>query len=233
MRNIIVSFPQEAFSTLHSLFESLVTPQTLLFLSGGKTPIPFYSSLSQTQTFHPEKVYMVDERYGGKFHEESNEAMMRDTGLLASLEEKKIPFVPILHHLALSLEETGKSYNEQVKDAMKTSSKKVALIGIGPDGHIAGIAPNRGDFLSPLFSLSDDVLVSSFTDFNGQFGRRITLTFSALSQMDHLIVLVLGENKQYALKRMREGGREEELPATFLMRPEVSEKVILITDQND
>ena len=104
-------------------------------------------------------------------------------------------------------------------------------MGIGADGHTAGIAPNRNDFTNPIFG-DKSSLVSYFDDKNESFKQRITLTFKALEQMDTLIVIALGEEKKKALEQMFTLGSLEEIPARFLNQKGIYKKTILITDQN-
>ena len=63
------------------------------------------------------------------------------------------------------------------------------------------------------------------------YGQRITMNFLALSQLDLILILVLGKEKREALKLMFGDGPIEEIPARFYLKPEIAAKTILITDQ--
>lgn len=216
------------------LYES-VDKDTVLFLSGGLTPKPLYQELSREKRLNPGAVAMVDERYGESFHPNSNGEMIKDTGLISYFKNHMIPFNEILRlHLEgvrLKLE-----YNKTVKQLLSKFSKKIAIMGIGEDGHTAGITSNRENFKNPLFNKNrKDLLVDSFRDYksmdDGGFGERITLTFKALSKMDLLLVLVFGKNKKSALTNMFKEGSIEEIPARFYKKPNIAKKTIFITDQ--
>ena len=49
--------------------------------------------------------------------------------------------------------------------------------------------------------------------------------------MDQIFLLVFGNDKKKALKAMFADGPIEEIPARFLNTPQVTDKVVLITDQ--
>lgn len=209
----------QGFRLTKNILYKLVDKDTVLFLSGGSTPKPLYHDLAKEKRLNVGAVAMVDERYGSKNHKNSNERMIKETGLIS--------------YLNLHLE--GVKLN-RVKKLLSSFPKKVAIMGIGEDGHTAGIAPNRKDFENPLFNQGrKDLLVDSFNDpksmEEGGFGERITLTFKALSKMDLLLVLVFGKNKKSALINMFKEGSIEEIPARFYKRVDIACKTLLITDQ--
>ncbi|MEK7092042.1 MAG: 6-phosphogluconolactonase [Patescibacteria group bacterium] len=146
--------------------------------------------------------------------------MIRDCGL--------VNVESILQH-GKSLFETGELYDAKVRKLFLKYAHKVAVMGIGVDGHTAGI-PAKSQKIKVKSQKYD--LVMNVNNFPGEFGQRITLTFRALEQMDLFIVLVFGSEKQSALNAMFRKGSEEEIPARFFLRPEIAKKTLLITDQN-
>ncbi len=207
-----------------------VDGQTLLLLSGGSQKT-LYEMLMQEKKLKPFAVALVDERYGEKMHDNSNEKMIKETGLVSDLEARGINFYPILSEGA-DIAKTAEDYEIILKELLSKSKKKVAVIGIGPDGHTAGIAPNRDKpyFVNPLFSQKGK-LVGWFNDETGTFGKRVTTTFDALSQTDLLIILAFGPSKQNPLNAMFQEGPLEEIPSRFYIRPDIAPKTLLITDQ--
>lgn len=228
-------------------------PNAVLFLSGGKTPEDLYKQLAQEEKLKVEAVAMVDERFGPRLHKDSNEKMIQEIGLLDYLQSQRIPFHPIITETARyapnGVNDNGNSMETQEWLANNYSrlffptldrrskfefAKRIAVLGIGKDGHTAGIAPNRKDFTNPIFSKR--LWVDSFNDpksmEEGGFGTRITLTFEALRNMDTLLVLAFGSAKQNALTSMLEGGSLPEIPARiYLSEPQIAQRTILITDQ--
>ncbi len=206
--------------------------QSILFLSGGRTPKDLYQQLSQEHQLEAGAVGLVDERYGEKFWENSNEKMIQESGLLSYLDSKNIPFYPILQD-GMSRVETAEHFDQELRSLLFSAfPKSIAILGVGLDGHTAGIAGTREGFKNPMFFHDQkDLLAATFNDQKGMFKERITMTFNALSLMDILLVLVFGDDKKKALQLMFSQGSEEEVPSRFLMRPDMAKKVILITDQ--
>lgn len=217
MRTKVVKDSSEGVDYLKKLLYSVVDNKTVLFLSGGKTPKDTYLELAKEDKINPGAVAMVDERVGIKNHPNSNERMIRETGLLSYFEKNKIPFHSILG---------AKDYGKKVEYLLEHFSKSVGILGIGEDGHTAGLPPGIKNE-----KLKMKNYVTRISNFPGELKTRITLTFKALAQMDLLIVLVLGENKKLALQKMFKKGTLSEIPARFFLRPDISPKTILITDQ--
>ncbi len=223
--------------------------RSVLYLSGGKTPKELYSKLAREEGVVPGAVGMVDERYptsprlrgaSVRFHENSNEKMIQDTGFLRYLQMLDIPFYPILQP-GLNREETAIEYDAKLRSLQSTFPKHIGILGIGVDGHTAGIP--AGSQKSPQFggqakvkSQKSDIynttdLVVGYSDTSGKYGERITMTFMGLAMLDILIVLVFGSVKQNSLKLVFSEGPEEEVPGRFYKRPEIARKTLVITDQ--
>ncbi len=192
--------------------------QTLLLLSGGSTPKELYQALAKERRLKAKAVGMVDERKN-----KSNLAMIKGTGLLAYLRSVKIGFYPIT---------SVSSYAKDIRGLFNSVKNKIAILGIGEDGHTASLA--AGTQISPVPSggnLKSQNYVTKVTDFPAETRERITLTFKALSEMDLLIILAFGSAKQNALNAMFKKGSIEEIPARFYLRSGIACKTILITDQ--
>lgn len=214
-----------------SLLSQIVGKKTVLYLSGGRTPKSLYEKITKEEQLIPGAVGIVDERYGEKFHKNSNEKMIRETGLLRYLEIRDVPFYPILQP-ELSHEETAAAYDQQLRKLNNTFPQSVAIMGIGADGHTSGIAPNRKDFTNPMFESSrNHLFVSEFDDPDSFYGERVGMTFLGLSMQDVLLVLVFGEDKKDALQRMFTDGSEEDIPSRFYKRADIAPKTLIITDQ--
>jgi len=270
-----VQNPIQGLTSAKRLLYKHVDRKTALFLSGGSTPKQLYVSLAQEEKLNPGAVALVDERYGPPFHSNSNESMIKETGLIDYLTSQKIPFYGILQGshrhsgkrsasrismvqrdsgqavrrpeltaewARMTLENVAEDYDKKVKQLLSHFSKHIAILGIGEDGHIAGLpakyqisthSTSSGLMLSEVeaSNLKSQKYVTEIRDFPGELKQRITLTFKALSQMDLLIVLVFGSEKQSALNLMLTLGLEEEIPSRFFKRPDIAKKTILITDQ--
>ncbi len=205
-----------------------INKETLLFLSGGSTPKELYKALAQEKKLMPKAVGMIDER-----KDRSNYKMIKSTGLLNYLDNLKIKFYPILHRHLKGVRLNHEAFLKLVKKF----KKKVAIMGIGEDGHTASLPASpklqRGEpagISNFQFPISNEYVIK-INNFPGEFKERITLTFRALEKMDLLIVLAFGSAKQNVLDLMFKPGSLEEIPARFYTKPEIAKKTLLITDQ--
>jgi 6-phosphogluconolactonase/glucosamine-6-phosphate isomerase/deaminase len=224
------------------LLYNLTDKKTVLFMSGGKTPARLYSRLAEEHKLKVGAAAMVDERYGKPLHDRSNELMIEKSGLIDYFRAERVPFYRILDDRQ-SIGNTARQYRDMVKNLFSDFPKSVAILGIGEDGHTAGIAPDRADFKNPLFlKEQSSLLVSHFIDpkpmsADGSsmppygFGERITMTIKGLLKIDVLIILVFGQNKQAALSKLFEEGPVEEIPARFIKSQGVAHKALIITDR--
>jgi 6-phosphogluconolactonase/glucosamine-6-phosphate isomerase/deaminase len=232
-----VSLMYEGFRLARDLLYTVVDKKTVLYLSGGQTPKGLYTNLANDQKLTPGAVALIDERYGSKFHNNSNEKMIRETGLLPYLESHGTPFYPILQEGHPGLEQLADNYDMTVRYLVAGFPKSFGILGIGADGHTAGIAGNRPaslgyeGFTNPLFEQDKTSFVAAYADLHGPFKERVTMTFTGLSMLDFFLVLVFGEDKKDALKMMFTDGSEEVVPARFYKRPEIAKRTLLITDQ--
>lgn len=218
MQIIKVKNADSGIDKAKSLLYRYCNNQTALFLSGGSTPKTLYQTLSKEQKLKVGAVALVDERFGLPMHQDSNEKMISDTGLFEYLRSLKVPIETILN--GKDIENAKKDYEDKIGNLFNNYKQKIAILGIGEDGHTAGI---------PAGSYNSKDLVIKIDDFLSEFKKRITLTFTALEIMDKLIVLVFGDGKKWALEKMFSNGPIEKIPARFYMQ-KVSQKTILITD---
>lgn len=217
--------------------------KTALFLSGGSTPRKLYEHLANEKKLKAGSVVQIDERFGKRGHRNSNEVMIENSGLIKYFESQNIRFYPMLEHVITrysDMEELSKNYDEALRFILKYFPKSVGILGIGADGHTAGI-PAIPEIAKEIAE-DQSSLISSYEA--KPYGARITLNFQGLAMLDLIIVLVLGQEKREVLNKMFKdpsttssiGGQaglvaEVEYPAKFYLRPEIAKKTILITDQ--
>jgi 6-phosphogluconolactonase len=199
--------------------------KTALFLSGGSTPKKLYELIASEKTLKSGSVGLIDERYGEKNHKHSNELMIKGTGIIEYFENMNIRFYPILEEKEIA--DTARDYDEALRFVLKYFPKSVGILGVGADGHTAGIPTNP----EIVRKMEEDQ--SALVDFYEleKYGQRITLNFHGLAMLDLIIVLVLGQEKREILKTMFLDGSIEDLPARFYLKPEIAKKTIIVTDQ--
>lgn len=245
----------QGFELAKEILYGTTNKNALLYLSGGRTPKDLYKKLAEEEKLEVGAVGLVDERYGAKWHENSNEKMLKDTGLLRYLQMRDIKFYPILQrhselfshseHSEESLDasatpqhdkfrvEAAMAYDQKLRELNTLYQKSIGILGVGVDGHTAGIPARSEKLKAQSAKLYDTLdLVTDYYDEEGFYGQRITMTFLGLSMLDLNIVLVFGDDKKEALDLMFADGSEEEIPSRFFRRPDIATKTVLITDQN-
>jgi len=222
---IKVKDAKEGVEVCKKLLYEIVSKNTVLFLSGGSTPKTLYEVLAKEKKLKAGAVAMVDERCGKKLHDGSNELMIKNTHLLSFLRKLNTKFYPILQNEEIT--KTASNFDETVRFLFNYFAKSVAILGVGKDGHTAGIPVQ--DSKAIVQSKTD--LVTIFDSFPGEFKERISLNFLGLSKLDQIIVMIFGEDKKQALKLMFKPGSIDEIPARFLTQKEIARKVTIVTDQ--
>lgn len=134
-------------------------------------------------------IMLSDERYGPVGHPDSNLKQLYDSGF----KPKRAMVIPILRPGA-PLGITTSLYAEAASVAFGAANYILAFLGMGPDGHIAGILPE-----SPASKARQAWVVSYETP---EF-TRITLTPFALSHVTEAFVLARGEAKKPALQLLQ------------------------------
>lgn len=204
----------------HEILAPIVDKQTLLALSGGTSP-DYREILIDVGDILPGAVCLVDERYGTSYHDDSNELLIKNFGLLDFLELRDIKFYKIL--TGEDIETTTKKYNETIATLFKQFPKKVGVMGVSENLHTAGIFPESPACKSPDFVVSQQV--------NDRNPNRITITFKALGEFQTFVILAFGGEKKEALLTMlnEKENDMQKYPAIFYRK--CLAKCYLITDQ--
>ncbi len=177
----------------------------LLALAGGGTPRQAYRILAEISKDDKEfwekvRVYWTDERYVPHSSEASNYRSARKTLL---------DFVPIppanIHPIPTDYEDANESANEYSE--IFPACADVIMLGMGQDGHIASIFPYGNAVCETKKRFTIDYAPV-------EPRLRITATFGTIRSANEIIVLVAGESKRQALKKVfDETGSIEEIPA--------------------
>lgn len=171
--------------------ERLDKKQRVLWLVSGGSAGDVAVGASKLLADHPNLNYLyislVDERYGPPRHDDSNWEHLAKKGFNFS----GTHIYPVLNGKAL--EKTVSDFNSYILKIFDTADFKIALLGIGTDGHTAGILPH-----SPVISSRQYVSSYKASDFT-----RITLTPKALVIFDEVFVFAIGEQKHQALLNLK------------------------------
>lgn len=134
-------------------------------------------------------VMLADERYGKPGHPDSNWQQLAEAGFMTRNARFLATLIP-----DLTLEDTSRQYAMVVEDALAQADVVIGQLGIGGDGHIAGILP-RSD------AVGSTALVSAYD--SGSY-QRLTLTIEALRRIDAAYCYVYGETKRQSLQRLHD-----------------------------
>ena len=133
-------------------------------------------------------VSQTDERYGPVGHKDSNWQQMVEGGF----NFQGIKSLPILENI--TLEETIVSFGRKISEAFADVDFVVGQLGIGPDGHIAGILPNTP-------AVNDTGVVTGYV---AEPFTRVSLTFNQLTKINFSYVFAFGASKRQALTELRD-----------------------------
>ncbi|MDB5175197.1 MAG: hypothetical protein JWM81_55 [Candidatus Saccharibacteria bacterium] len=183
----------------------------VLWLVSGGSNIPLSVAVMNTL---PEAltskltIMLIDERHGPVGHADSNGSQL----LIAGFDHKQAHIVPVLVG-DRTLEETRESYDTAARMAFTDADIVIGQMGIGVDGHIAGILPGS-------IALDSTDFVAAYT--TDEYAR-LTLTSHAIKRLNAAYVFAFGDDKTATLERLEnETLPYSEQPAQILKElPEV------------
>lgn len=218
MRNSIRPIPNQADALVslqsqvaeyiaHELEKNSGKP-VLLLLSGGSA-VTIYDHLAKllqnTDSDGSQWVWgMVDER----FDRQNNnylEIKTKHPDFYRSISDKGGTFLDTSPHRK-SLNEMADWYENQIRECVikvqTGGGKIIGLLGMGPDGHTAGIMPfpENPQAFDALFVHTDRFVTGYDATGKNQFPLRFTATYPLLSLIDNVIGYITGESKKTKLK---------------------------------
>lgn len=177
---------------LQRLVKELAAGRKLVWIVSGGSNIPLSAQIMdniQPALRRHLTVILGDERFGPVDHADSNCLQLRQAGFNT---EHATAYRTL--QAGLNLEQTTEHYRDIVQTAFAGADSIIAQLGIGADGHIAGILPD-----SPA-SLVPDALVFGY---HGKLHDRITLGFGGLKRVTAAYVFAFGQPKRQALSDLR------------------------------
>lgn len=186
-------------------------------LSGGGTPRRTYELLAQTlESWEGVEVWFADERCVAPDDEQSNYRLAAETLLgPAGIPDDRI------HRMLgeLGPDDGAARYAEELR-RLDGEPIDVAVLGIGPEGHIASLFPHHRALKAtePCVGVADSPKPPP---------QRITLTLPVLRAVYHCLVIASGAEKAGAISGML-GEPTEAVPASLLPR----ERLTVIVDDD-
>jgi len=182
----------------------------MIGLSGGKTPEPIYHALARNEDVPWEKVtlFLLDERYVPADSADSNQRMIRACfkGTAAHI---------VAPDTTASPDVCAREYGMLIKKLWSDRLPDLAIIGMGPDGHIASLFPPVPE------SLRDDTQMAVHTKAPAQFAveDRITLTLNPIRAAQNQLVILTGKAKEDTWNEMlNDPENEEKWPLAGIIR---------------
>ena len=138
-------------------------------------------------------VSQVDERFQLEISENINAKNIEETGLIEKLSLKKIPFYQIPQ--SGTLRETAFNFDKLLKKLFGIYNYKIAVLGIGKDGHTAGLLRGyKSEWNKDRFAVGFEN--------RGAFKERITITPKVFAMLDYGLVCVSGIEKREMVERI-------------------------------
>lgn len=181
-----------------------------LVVSGGTTPARCFESLAHTGiAWDRVHVLLSDERWVPAYDNDSNELLVRSTLLQNGAAAA---------HLLPAYAAGGdiEAASEALDEAIRLLPFPFAsvLLGMGEDGHFASLFPDAPNLEAGL-DVDSARLVIPVSTASSPHGR-ISLTLSALSRSDEIVLLIFGETKRAVYEKARNSGSA--LPVARLLR---------------
>lgn len=170
----------------------------VLAVSGGSTPKPFFTSLSQHKLeWKNVQITLVDERQVDETSPRSNAKLVKES--LVQNEASSAQFIPLY----------------QNPNAANLSRFDVAILGMGNDGHTASFFPD-GDNLSAALDLEQS---HSLITMNapGADEPRLTFTLPRLLTARKLCLHIQGADKMTVLEKALGGDDQSEMPVRAVL----------------
>lgn len=181
-------------------------------VSGGSTPKAFFKALSRHEIdWSKVFVTLVDERFVPSDNPRSNHLLVKENLLQGAAEEAT--FIP-LYHEAEDAEAAAKLASKATADIC--SPFDVAILGMGNDGHTASFFPGGDNLSESIDSARPRGILTMEAAGAGE--KRLTFSFSALSDARLLVLHIEGAEKAATLEKALQDGPEEDMPIRAVLR---------------
>lgn len=202
----------------------------VLFLASGGSARAFLDGIEDQNLTSNITLGVLDERYS-KDEGVNNYLQLLVTDFFERAEKNGVHIINTtimrnerMDEMAERLESTLRSWVENNPDGVI-----IASMGIGPDGHTSGIMPypEAVTLFNQLFEDPNKWVVAYHAQNKNPYPMRVTTTLTFLRKIDHAVVLVVGEEKEKALKKVLD--QQGSLPETPARVIQEMKDVTLIT----
>lgn len=188
-----------------------------LLLPGGSNITAAADAINRLKETDKQKLDIIlsDERYGPVGHPDSNEKQYQDAGLNL----RNLNYHSLLNNL--SQEDTLRNAIEAYRSLFDNNEVIFAFLGIGADGHIAGVLPS-----TPGVNSNNSVVM-----YNSEPFIRITPSLATIFRIDRVVVGAIGDNKLDALRALK-SNTENTTSTPALVLNNIND-VTIFTDQKE
>lgn len=216
---------KSAFILRRKIEEIFAEKKRILLLLSGGSAVSLYQELAaniDTLEIKPDflAIAQVDERFHPENELKINSNAIENTKLIEKLGIKGIPFYKVPQ--TGTMRESAFNYDKLIKKLFGIYDYKIAVLGIGSDGHTAGILRGYNS------EWEKDRFVFGYEN-RGEFPQRITMTPKAFSFLDFGLLVAVGGEKISALEKILNKGSDDinNLPGLLIHR---IKEVEVITD---
>ncbi len=213
--------PERAGLILENLLEVYIQDPILLMLSGGSAG-EMLSSVSPEVMSARITIAVLDERFSRDPHV-NNFSLLSKSDFFNSAQNAGVSCIPSIPRSAHTLDSFAEDHERLIREWKQENPNgiTIATMGVGVDGHTAGIFPFPEDpaQFNALFELPEQWVVGyEVSPKKSIHTARVTVTNSFLrEEVDHALVYARGKEKRLMVARVASG-------ANFI--PEVPAQIV-------
>jgi len=195
----------------------------VLAVSGGKTPLPLFGALSQTDLpWQQVTITLADDRYLPDTAADSNERLVK--AALLQNKAAAASFVS-LYQPAESAEAAVPVLLERVRDL---ADFDVLILGMGEDGHTASLFPCSAELSAGLAEDAPDLLATNPTTAPYQ---RISFSKKRLMRAKAIYLHLVGTKKLQVLQQAAAGTDVNAMPIRAFLALQQPELTVMYAEQ--
>lgn len=212
---------------LSEILEHYQDKPTLLLLSGGSA-LSILDHISETALGSQLAITTLDERFSTD-PDVNNFTQIKATAFYRRAKDQGVSMIDTSVTETDTLKEAGRRFETELRDWRRENPDGIiiATMGVGIDGHTAGIFPNA---YSEFFSGDSWVVAYEVPKSVNPHTKRITVTSRfLLEQVAHAVGFIVGDEKKSVLENLQKDScAHREIPACVMRE---MKSVTVITNQ--